>query len=286
MPALMLDTPVAAADAVLAQASAENFPVASRALPRAQREHLFALYGFARLVDDIGDEAEGDRLAQLDWVDRELDLIFVGAQPSHELLQRLAATVRACHLPRDPLERLIEANRQDQVVKRYPDFDALLDYCQLSAAPVGELVLRVFGVATPDRIALSDRVCAGLQVVEHLQDVAEDLAAGRVYVPQADLVACGATDADLAADHPSPAVRDALALVGRRARGLLAAGPRLVRRLPPRPAIAVAGFAGGGRAALAALEASDWDVLGSRAPRPSRAALLRSIGRTVVEAAR
>lgn len=285
MSALTVATPVPQADAVLVQASAENFPVASRALPRAQREHLFALYGYARLVDDLGDEAPGDREAHLDWVERELDAIFAGQAPEHLLMGRLAATVAACDLPRDPFDRLLAANRQDQHVTRYADFDALLAYCRLSAAPVGELVLRVFGRATPDRIELSDRVCAGLQVVEHLQDVAEDHAAGRVYLPQADLAACGADEDDLAADHPSPALRDALALVGRRADALLAAGPRLVRRLPPRPAFAVAGFAGGGRAALGALRAADWDVLGAR-PRPSRAAVARAVARTLLEAAR
>ncbi len=271
--------------AVMAQASGENFPVASRLLPRAQRAHLLAVYGYARLVDDLGDEAAGDRGALLDWVDAELDAIYAGEQPSHPLLRRLALTVRACALPREPLERLVEANRQDQVVDRYADFDALLRYCDLSAAPVGELVLRVFGLATPDRIALSDRVCAGLQVVEHLQDVAEDLAAGRVYLPQADLAACGCSEDDLRATAPSTAFREVMALEAGRARELLRAGGLLIRRLPARPAFAVAGFVAGGRAALDALERAGWDVLGQR-PRPSRVDVARRLARTLVEVAR
>ena len=273
------------ADAVLAQASEENFRVAGRALSRAQRAHLLALYGYARLVDDIGDEAPGDRGAQLDWVDGELDAIFAGAQPGHPLMVRLAATVRACSLPRDPFDRLVAANRQDQAVTRYEDFDALLAYCDLSAAPVGELVLRVFDQATPERIALSDRVCAGLQVVEHLQDVAEDLAAGRIYLPLADLAAAGAREADLHEHSASPVLRVALARIGARARALLAAGPPLVRRLPPRPALAVAGFVGGGRAALDALRDADWDVL-ARRPRASKPAVARAVARTLLEASR
>ena len=94
----------------------------------------------------------------------------------------------ACRLPPGPFERLIEANRLDQVVTRYETFAQLLGYCQLSAAPVGELVLHVFGAATPERIALSDRICAGLQIIEHLQDIAEDHARGR------DLHAAGGSD--------------------------------------------------------------------------------------------
>jgi squalene synthase HpnC len=285
MPALTAEVAIPSADAVLAQASAENFRVASRVLSRAERDHLLALYGYARLVDDIGDEQPGDRAAQLDWVERELDAIYAGAAPTHPLLARLAPTIEACALPREPFDRLIAANRQDQTVTRYADFQALLDYCDLSAAPVGELVLRVFGQATPERIALSDRVCAGLQVVEHLQDVAEDHAMGRVYLPQEDLDACGCPASDLGAATASPALRAALGRIGARAAQLLSAGPLLARELPWRPAVAVAGFTGGGRAALAALRAADWDVLGRR-PRPSRVSVARAVARALREARR
>jgi squalene synthase HpnC len=266
--------------AVMAQATQENFRVASRLLPRGQREHLLAVYGYARLVDDIGDEAPGDRGALLDWVDDQLDVIYAGRQPAHPLLRALSLTVHACAVPRAPLQRLVAANRRDQVVARYPDFDALLDYCALSAAPVGELVLHVFGRATPDRIPLSDRVCAGLQITEHLQDVAEDLAAGRVYLPQADLSACGCSEDDLRAPAPSAALRRVMALEADRARTLLTTGAPLIRRLPARPSIAVAGFVAGGLAALDALERAGWDVLGRR-PRPSRVALGLRLARTL-----
>jgi len=285
MPALSAaDTATApSAAAVMARASQENFPVASRVLPAREREHLRAIYGYARLVDDIGDEAPGDRGALLDWVEGELDAIYYGAErsapaaggqgePTHPLMRRLAATVRACAIPRDPLDRLVAANRADQVVSRYEDFAALLRYCDLSAAPVGELVLHVFGCATPERIALSDRVCAGLQVTEHLQDIAEDLAAGRIYLPVADLDACGCTEAHLRAPAPGPQLRAVMALEAARARELLAAGIPLGRSLPARPAFAVAGFVAGGRAALGALERAGWDVLGHR-PRPAKATI-------------
>ena len=106
--------------------------------------------------------------------------------------------MRERNLPRGPFVRLIEANRRDQVQAAYATFDDLVDYCTLSANPVGELVLYVFEVATPDRIALSDRVCTALQLVEHWQDVAEDFARGRVYLPAEDLERFGVTRADLA----------------------------------------------------------------------------------------
>jgi squalene synthase HpnC len=238
-------------DAVVARARDENFPVASRLLARGTRGHLLAIYGFARLVDDVGDEVEGDRLALLDDIERQLDALYAGAPPEHDVLRALAPTVGACALPAQPFRRLIEANRRDQEVTRYDTFDDLLDYCQLSAAPVGELVLHVFRAATPTRVALSDQVCAGLQVTEHLQDVAEDYARGRVYLPREDLVHFGCSEEQLATG--GQALRAVLSFEAARARILLGAGVPLARRLPWRARLAVAGFVAGGRTALDAL---------------------------------
>jgi phytoene/squalene synthetase len=137
--------------AILSLAARENFSVASLLLGRATRAHLTAVYGFARLVDQLGDEVHGDRLALLDDFERDLQRVFDG-EPQLPLLQRLAPTVRACRLPREPFLRLIEANRRDQHTSVYGTFDELLEYCDLSANPVGELVLHVFGAATAERI--------------------------------------------------------------------------------------------------------------------------------------
>jgi squalene synthase HpnC len=245
-------------DQVLAQARSENFPVASFLLGRRVRAHLMAIYGFARLVDDIGDEVTGDRAALLDWLEEELDRVYAGASPEHPLMRSLASTVAECGLPDGPFRRLIEANRRDQTVTRYGTFDELLGYCQLSAAPVGELVLHVFRAATRERITLSDRVCAGLQVTEHLQDVTEDYLRGRVYLPREDIEAFGCKESDLAEGERGPALRALMAFETGRARRLLAAGAPLARMLALRPRLAVAGFVAGGRAALDALEASGY----------------------------
>jgi squalene synthase HpnC len=210
-----------------------------------------ALYGFARLVDDVGDEADGDRMALLDLVELELRRAFNRADgpPQHPLMQDLATTIRECTLPIGPFERLIEANRMDQVVTRYESYDQLLDYCQLSAAPVGELVLGIFGVATPLRVTLSDCICAGLQIVEHLQDITEDFERGRVYMPREDLARFGCDDECLSTDH-SAARRALVAFEAGRARSLLTHGAPLARMLPAAPRLAIAGFVAGGRRAL------------------------------------
>lgn len=260
--------------AVLAQARSENFPVASYLLGRCQRAQLLTIYGFARLVDDLGDEATGDRLALLDWLERDLEAIYEGREPEHPVMRALAPTVAECALPDGPFRRLIEANRRDQTVTRYRSFDQLVGYCRLSATPVGELVLHVFGAATAARIELSDDICVALQLVEHLQDVGEDYARGRVYMPQEDLARFGCDETDLGSSSVTAPLRDLLAFETARARQLLDAGAPLAKTLPLRPRLAVAGFVAGGRSALDALEHARYDVLATR-PRPGRAMFAR-----------
>jgi squalene synthase HpnC len=256
--------------AVMAKAENENFTVASAVLGRRRRMHLMAIYGFARLVDDVGDEVTGDRAALLDGIEADLDLIYDGTLPQHAVMSTLAEAVWGCRLPDSPFRRLIAANRQDQSVTRYETFEQLLDYCRLSAAPVGELVLHVFGVATAERILLSDRICAGLQVTEHLQDLAEDHTRGRVYVPREDLARFGCSEDDVAAPRPSASYRALIAFEAQRARSLLDEGAPLARTLPLRPRIAVAGFVAGGRSALDALDRVEGRGAGVRPKRSRR----------------
>jgi len=257
------------AEAVLDRAGGENFSVASLVLGRENRDHLLAIYGFARLVDQLGDDVPGDRLALLDQLERELDAVFDAGAPSHPLMQRLVPTVRACALPRGPFERLIEANRRDQRITDYATFDELVDYCTYSANPVGELVLHVFGAATPERIALSDSVCTALQLAEHWQDVAEDHAAGRMYLPAEDRERFGVAPADLGGVSADEPLRRLLAFEVERGRALLDDGAPLVGRLRGRARLAVAGYVGGGRAAFDAVESAGYDVLAG-APKASK----------------
>ncbi len=259
----------------MAQAATENFPVALRILGTRRRAQLLSIYGFARLVDDAGDEASGDRLGLLDWIEADLDRIYAHERPEHPVLQALRPTVDALRLPDAPFRRLLEANRRDQTVHEYATFDQLLDYCGLSAAPVGELVLHVFGAATPERIELSDRICAGLQITEHLQDVAEDAGKGRVYLPLEDRERFGVRGLTY-----TDAFRGLMAFEVERAHSLLSAGAPLIRRLKGAPALAVAGFVAGGRAALDAIVAARYDVLVAR-PRPTRRAFARTLLSTI-----
>ncbi|UNZ16525.1 squalene synthase HpnC [Streptomyces sp. 891-h] len=288
------------ASAVLSKAKAENFPVAPRFLPRAWRDDLMAVYGFARLVDDIGDGDLGasgpahasslglapdqtdDPLAMLDAFEADVHRVFEDAAPGgtpppgpgHPLLRALVPTVRRRGLTPEPFLALIEANRQDQKVRRYATYAELLAYCELSANPVGRLVLAITGTTTPERVHRSDAVCTGLQIIEHLQDVAEDLARDRIYLPAEDMARFRVSEADLASPTANASVRALIAYETERALALLDEGVPLARSVHGRLRLLLAGFTGGGRAAAAALRAARYDVLG-QVPRAGTAGVLR-----------
>jgi squalene synthase HpnC len=253
---------------VMDRAGGENFPVASRLLGRRLRSSLAAIYGFARLVDTVGDEASGDRLGHLEWLDGQIDRVYKGEVPQHPVMRRLAPVARDHRIPPEPLHRLVEANRRDQTVHSYASFDDLLEYCALSANPVGHMVLHVFDAATPDRVPLADAICSGLQVTEHLQDVREDLARGRVYLPADDLARFGCTEEDLRLSPSPERVRALVAFEVERARELLGKGTPLIGRLSGRAAVAVWGFVSGGLAALLGIEQAGYEVA-AEPPRPS-----------------
>lgn len=286
--------------AAAAQASGENFPVALRLLPGRYRRRLEAVYGFARAVDDMGDEAPpGERARLLDALEADLGRLYqfqdpalreepagdpvlapasvppgpAQAGPQIGVVRALAPVVGVCAIPQQAFADLIKANRQDQVVSRYPRFSDLVGYCRLSANPVGRIVLHVFGAATPERMVLSDRVCTALQLAEHWQDVAEDFRAGRIYLPAEDLERFGVAESDLAAATAGPQLRALMAFEVERARQLLDEGAPLVGNLRGSARVAVAGYVAGGRAALAAITNAGYDVLcATHKPRRGRLA--------------
>jgi squalene synthase HpnC len=250
-------------DYLRAREGSENFPVALRLLPADVRVHLGAVYDVARVIDDLGDQAPGDRTVLLRDFRADLSTIWsdADAEPNAPVLRRLAVTVRAKHLSHQPFNDLIEANLVDQEVAAYPTYDDLAEYCELSANPVGRIVLEVFEASTPERVELSDRICTALQIIEHCQDVAEDHRAGRIYLPLEDLTRFGVTATDLDATSASDAVRRLVAFEAERAAALLNSGTPLLGELHGWARLAVRGYVAGGGAALLALRRAGWDVL-------------------------
>jgi squalene synthase HpnC len=265
---------------VAARAAGENFPVGSILFPRGLRPHVRALYCYARLVDELGDAYDGDRLAALDELEAQVVQAFDG-EPSWPVLRNVQPTIREFELPREPFLRLIDANRIDQRVAAYETWDDVKHYCVHSADPCGRLVLGVIRrLDDAELVAASDSVCTGLQLVNFLQDVPRDLELGRVYLPAEDLRRFG----EPALDRPSDELRELLRFEAERAAALLRAGDVLRAQIGGRLGRAVGLFARGGLAALEVLEAANWDVFTQR-PKPSRARLAREAALVLVQRA-
>ena len=215
----------------------ENFPVASLLLPRRLRRPITAIYAFARSADDIADEGDltdTTRLALLDDYRRRLDALQRGVPPDALLFEALADTIRTHALPLEPFYDLLAAFRQDVTKKRYADFSEVLDYCRLSANPVGRLLLRLFRHDSRANIELADDVCTGLQLTNFLQDLQVDFHRGRIYLAQDALRDHGVTEDHLRLRRHDRAWQSLVAQEIERARAYLVRGSRLGAHLPGR----------------------------------------------------
>lgn len=226
----------------------ENFPIAAWLLRPSRREARSALYGFCRLVDDIGDERLGDPRAQLERCQEEIEACY-GGLPHHPVFKRLQTVIDQYSLPPGPFRRLIQANLQDQEVLRYDSWQQLEQYCDLSANPVGELVLALEGISDSPRLELSNSVCTGLQLANMWQDVASDRERGRRYLPMELLRQHGAKESEWAAGEATDGMRAALAHAVGRARQLLRRGWPLVQAVPGLMSMEMATFILSGLAA-------------------------------------
>ena len=247
----------------LARTHYENFSLGTRLLPADLRPHFYSVYAFCRGVDDLGDEVAGDRAALLDSWEAELRACYAG-EPRHPYFMALQTTIAEFDIPQEPFLRLIEANRRDQTVNRYPDFDSLLDYCDHSADPVGRIVLYVFGHREPELHELSDHTCTALQLTNFWQDVARDYAMDRIYLPESTMQEFGTSEDDIAAGTATPGFRAALKYEVERARGMFRDGTPLIERVVKPARVDIALFTAGGLAVLRTIERQDYDVLSKR----------------------
>jgi squalene synthase HpnC len=240
----------------------ENFSVASLLLPRRLLPHFHAVYAYCRWADDLADEAGGgaEALALLQWWREELLRCYDG-RPTHPVMLALAPTVRRFAIPPRPFLDLLLAFEQDQRVKRYDTYLELLGYCRHSANPVGHLVLYLCECFDPERAALADNICTGLQLANFWQDVARDLDIGRVYLPGEDRQRFGVTEADLLARRATPGFVELMRFEVDRARELFHRGAPLMPSLPPdvRPDVEL--FQRGGLAILRQIERDGYNVL-------------------------
>lgn len=262
----------------------ENFPVVSLLVPRRLRQDFANVYAFARWSDDLADESAdpAEASSRLSAWRRGLEACFRG-EAEHPVFVALADTVSRTGLSIEPFSRLLDAFERDQRQVRYATRAELLGYCRDSANPVGEIVLGLEGCRDPERVALSDAICTGLQLVNFWQDIRRDRLAGRVYVPQEDLACHGLSDADLMATHASGPVRELVrGLVSWTDEFFVRGGP-LVRSAPSSLRAAIGGFIDGGRAISAAIRKGGYDPLACR-PRIGAVTKARLVAMTMLRA--
>lgn len=254
----------------LSRSHYENFVVVGLFTPPALRTAFEAIYGYCRWADDLGDETGDTAISNqlLDWWLVQLDEIYDqnAPPPRHPVFIALKPVVTQFHIPQKPFRDLVSAFQQDQRVTRYDSFDQLVNYCERSANPVGELVLRLFDAACDENLAMSNQICTALQLANFWQDVSRDLDKNRVYIPAESLARHGLTEADLRQTPASPAFRAMLAEEVARPQQLFNLGEPLTKKLKGRAGLALKLFHAGGVATLEAIRSVDYDVL-TRRPR-------------------
>jgi len=273
----------------LARSHYENFVVVGVFTPAALRPAFEAIYGYCRWADDLGDETGDTHQSEelLAWWLHQLDALYNphADRPRHPVFIALEPVVAQFQIPRKPFEDLVSAFMQDQKITRYQDLAQLTDYCARSANPVGELVLRLFGAATPENLAMSNDICTGLQLANFWQDVSRDLDKNRVYLPADSLSRFALTEADLTKKPASKAFRQMLSEEVARTQALFDRGEPLTRKLHGRAGLALRLFHAGGVATLDAIRRADYDVL-TRRPRIGKikqlGLMLKIMGRSVI----
>jgi phytoene synthase len=222
------------------RASGSSFYAAMRIMPKAQREAMFEIYSFCRLVDDIADDGgpKDLRLEQLQRWRTDIDALYAGTAPPH--LRGLAHCVREFNLQREDFIAVIDGMEMDVVADiRAPDFATLDLYCDRVASAVGRLSVRVFGMEKEAGLALAHHLGRALQLTNILRDIDEDAGIGRLYLPREALSDAGITTTDPAAAMASPNIGQACAPVVARAlshfaqaEAVMAANPRRAVRTP------------------------------------------------------
>jgi squalene synthase HpnC len=264
----------------LAKNHYENFTVASGLLPRHLRQHFYNVYAYCRWSDDLADEISNPALSLelLEWWDDELKRCYAGT-PNHPVFVALLGTIKAFDIPIQPFADLLKAFRQDQRVRRYPTWEAVIDYCRYSANPVGRLVLYLGEYRDRERQALSDSTCTALQLANFWQDVSRDLDKDRIYIPIEALERHGLVEADLFNRHFDDRYAALMRELVARTRRLFEQGLPLIERIEPRLRVDIELFSRGGLSVLDAIEAIGYNTLQIR-PALSGIAKLRLLSQT------
>jgi squalene synthase HpnC len=246
----------------------ENFPVASWILPRRLRHPVRVIYAFARAADDIADEGDAtpaQRLADLQSYRDRLDALARGESLAGDpIFGPLGMVIRTHALPIHLFHDLLDAFSQDVDKHRYAHFGEVMDYCKRSANPIGRLLLKLYGDDDPKHQAWSDGICAALQLINFLQDVAIDYRKGRIYLPLDEMARFGISERQIAEGRVDALWQQFMKTQIERARRMLAAGSPLGKALKGRVGMEMRLIILGGERILAQLHENRGDMFNQR----------------------
>lgn len=244
----------------------ENFPVASFLIPNRLRKHIAAIYWFARTADDFADEGNYS-------IEQRLDLLNQFEEKFHTLLSgnftnefelALHNTITKVNLSPSLFIDLLKAFKQDVVKKKYNNYDELLNYCKLSANPVGRLILELFNIRNETAFSFSDDICTALQLTNFYQDIAIDYGKGRIYIPLDEMKRFGVDEKIFEKKENNLNFKQLLAFNIERTEKLFKSGRNLLQFLPSRLRFEIKLTILGGLEILHKIIKSDFDVFHKR----------------------
>lgn len=250
----------------LARKHYENFPVASRFVPKELRKYVWAIYAFARTADDFADEPGYTLAERVDNLNRweEQLLEAYNGNPSHRVFAALAETVERFQIPIELFQNLLTAFRSDISTNRYETFDDVLAYCHNSANPIGRLMLILFNYRSERLMQLSDSLCTALQLTNFWQDVSVDMKKDRIYIPQKDMEEFQYSETDLLKSTFDDRFRNLLAFEMRRTMELFFAGRPLLSMVEKPLSLELALTWHGGTQILEKIQKQNFNVFAKR----------------------
>ncbi len=262
----------------------ENFPVASRLLPKKLRRPISVIYAFARNADDFADEGElskARRHQKLDDYSAKLSAIENAQAVDDPVFIALADVIRRHALPPALFHDLLNAFKMDVDKSRFANIDELLSYCRYSANPVGRLLLLLNGAATPENLRCSDAICSALQLINFYQDLQQDYhEQGRIYLPLDEMQQFGVSEDHLQQARSDAAMQALMTQQFQRARALLQQGAPLGQRLPGRFGLELRMIIHGGARVLDKLRQHHGDVF--RRPRLGKTDMLAIMAKALL----
>ena len=237
-------------DTELIKKSYENFPLWSSIYLKEFMPHLASIYHFCRTVDNLSDLKKDLAFKELNKIEEALNYCYEDKLDEKSIFFNLKITINKFNLPKEDFQKLIQSNFQDLKKNRYNDFDELIDYCKLSANPVGSMVLKIFGEYNNNNLFLSDQICTGLQLINFVQDINRDSKLNRIYIPMDELSKFGVSEEDILCGKSNQELINMIKFQCERSKNIINSGKTLVSNLPGPKKIPISLFVQSGNLVL------------------------------------